>query len=252
MRPSAADAAPTVPSRSRAARGLRARRASGQPARPDSAHMPDDRSGAEQRHVDEAEVRRRQPREHQRGQRAAARQTVDDADDERAQRERPARHVDVRGRAAVLMRDAGVRVQPRGPPSPPRSARATARPPSTISIAATASSNASAQRGRHLGRQRREHEAGAEQRRRVADAPQRAQQRAPPRRPARRRPAPRRRPGDRDRARDARPSPRRAAIRRTIPSRPRRVAKAVASRHQKDAAARKYHWSPPGAEKPCA
>ena len=42
---------------------------------------PEIESGAEQRHVDETEVRRRQPREHQRGQRAAARQAVNDADD---------------------------------------------------------------------------------------------------------------------------------------------------------------------------
>ena len=126
-------------------------------------------------------MRRRQPREHQRGQRAAARQTVNDADDERSQREGAAGDVDVGGRAGVPMRDAGVRVQPR---------RAVVGAAQGAGDGAGAEHDQHrrdgelegvAQRGRQLGRQRREHEAGSEQRRRVADPPQRAEQRAPPR-----------------------------------------------------------------------
>ena len=210
---------------------------------------PDDRSDAEERHVDEAEVRRRQPREHQRGQRAAACQTVNDADDERAQREGAACHVEVRGRAGVLVRDAGVRVQPQGPavrrcaghgPARARRARsASPRRPARTRRPARRASRRPATRGRRRSR-------AAPPRGRCPTAPRAARPAAGPARPRR---APRRRRGDRDRARDARPSRSRATIRRTIPSRPSQSSK---TRDQKDAAARKYHWLPPGAEKPYA
>ena len=135
------------------------------------------RSQAEQADVGQLRRRRRQRGEHERGQRAASREAVDGADDERTSRERPGADVHVRRARAMDVDEAAVPMRVHRP----RVALADRLPNRTQAQSDQHQRDEELEQirdaRRHLRAQRDEHRAHDDERARVAQPPARAEKR---------------------------------------------------------------------------